>query len=159
MASSAARTVRPVYSTSSTRRTLRSSSGRGMDDAPSAGKAAMEVQSSRYRLMSRVPRGMFFPVFLSRSTARRRARSTPRRWMPTRSRRSASAPCPLDNLAGQTFQGSCHIFPLQQSQFHNKAPSLVQTHRLWRTPVHSMFFLPSSKAFCSRSIDKARRCS
>lgn len=73
----------PVNSTSSTRMTFLLSRGVVMLDSPMVGRACIVVQSSRYRLMSSVPKGSFRPSLSSSTLPRRTARSTPRRWMPS----------------------------------------------------------------------------
>lgn len=67
----------PVNSTSSTRMTFLLSRGVVMLDSPMVGRACIVVQSSRYRLMSSVPKGSFRPSLSSSTLPRRTARSTP----------------------------------------------------------------------------------
>src|SRR6266581_1337263 len=86
--SSAARTVRPVYSTSSTITTCLSERSPGMRVSPMTGLGPTVSRSSRYRVMSRAPRGRTTASSFSMRRAIRSASSTPRRWMPMSTRRS-----------------------------------------------------------------------
>src|SRR2546430_4745539 len=89
--SSAARTVRPVKSTSSTITTCLPVRSPGRRVSPITGFGAPVWRSSRYRVMSRAPRGTATLSCVSICLAIRSASSTPRRWMPIRSR--SSVPC------------------------------------------------------------------
>src|SRR5213594_1698883 len=86
--SSAARTVRPVYSTSSTITTCLPARSPGIRVSPITGFGPTVSRSSRYSVMSRAPRGTATPSSFSISREIRSASSTPRRWMPIRTRSS-----------------------------------------------------------------------